>query len=77
MQINPHMWLRTKTMPDTRALEVTLMAKKSWDTGLLRNTLPKSPLTPRAMSVGLSIFVLGFLGPSLSSTFPSWGNIQG
>lgn len=58
MQINPCMWFRTKTMLDMRALKVTLMAKKSWDTVLLRNTLPRNPCISRAMCVVLSSFVL-------------------
>lgn len=60
---NPGKWFRTKTRPDLRVLEGTLMAKESWNT-VLRAALPRTSDTPREVSVVLSSFTVGFLGPA-------------
>lgn len=45
------------------------MAKESWNT-ILRAALPRTSNTPREVSVVLSSFTLGFLGPAEAPPLP-------
>lgn len=57
-------------MPDVSVLDVTLMVKESWDTVLLSAVLPRTHPIPKEVSIVLSCFTLGFLGPEYAPPFP-------